>query len=217
MLSIPFALVALCVLAVASLLRAEALDHRAAKALCKLTASSAFVALAVVLGALHTAHGRWLLLALLLSWVGDACLLSQRSAWFLSGLGAFLLGHVAFAVAFATAHPNGPSAAAGLAVMSIVGAQALRWMWPSLPGPFRVAVGAYVLAIVGMCATAIGLTAATGVWLYGVGAVAFAASDLAVARERFVQPGLINRLWGLPLYYVAQLLLAWTLRAAPAP
>jgi hypothetical protein len=33
-------------------------------------------------------------------------------------------------------------------------------------------------------------------------------SDLFVARDRFVQPGFVNRLLGLPLYYAAQAMLA---------
>jgi hypothetical protein len=41
-----------------------------------------------------------------------------------------------------------------------------------------------------------------------IGAVAFYVSDLAVARQRFVRQQVLNRLWGLPLYYGAQLLLA---------
>jgi len=40
------------------------------------------------------------------------------------------------------------------------------------------------------------------------GAVLFWLSDLAVARDRFVRPGFVNPLVGLPLYYAAQLLLA---------
>jgi len=35
--------------------------------------------------------------------------------------------------------------------------------------------------------------------------VAFLASDLAVARDRFVAAGASNRIVGLPLYYLAQL------------
>jgi hypothetical protein len=43
-----------------------------------------------------------------------------------------------------------------------------------------------------------------------VGALAFTASDVSVARDRFVQPAFHNRAWGLPLYFGAQLLLAMT-------
>jgi hypothetical protein len=44
------------------------------------------------------------------------------------------------------------------------------------------------------------------------GALLFYLSDLAVARDRFVRPGLANRLVGLPLYYAGQVLLALALR-----
>lgn len=42
------------------------------------------------------------------------------------------------------------------------------------------------------------------------GALAFTASDVSVARDRFVQHGFVNRAWGLPFYYAAQLLIAAT-------
>ena len=45
-----------------------------------------------------------------------------------------------------------------------------------------------------------------------LGAAMFYVSDLSVARDKFVAPGLVNRLWGLPLYYAAQFVLAWTVR-----
>jgi uncharacterized membrane protein YhhN len=44
-----------------------------------------------------------------------------------------------------------------------------------------------------------------------IGACAFFASDLAVARERFVVHSVANKLWGLPAYYAGQLLLAWSI------
>ena len=46
-----------------------------------------------------------------------------------------------------------------------------------------------------------------------IGALLFFASDLAVARDKFVAPGVINKLWGLPAYYGGQLLLAWAVIA----
>ena len=53
-----------------------------------------------------------------------------------------------------------------------------------------------------------GASGATGLWLLLAGAFAFYVSDLAVARERFVSSSFLNRAWGLPLYYGAQILLA---------
>ena len=46
-----------------------------------------------------------------------------------------------------------------------------------------------------------------------VGAIVFAASDVAVARDRFVARSFVNRAWGLPAYYAAQLVLAWSVNA----
>jgi YhhN family len=59
-----------------------------------------------------------------------------------------------------------------------------------------------------MCATALAASLASGAWVFGAAALVFAASDIAVARQAFVQPALTNKLWGLPLYYAAQLALA---------
>jgi hypothetical protein len=39
-------------------------------------------------------------------------------------------------------------------------------------------------------------------------------SDLSVARDRFVKPAFVNRLWGLPLYYASTVLIAWSARAS---
>jgi len=62
-----------------------------------------------------------------------------------------------------------------------------------------------------MVASAIAATGAGGDWRYAVGALAFAVSDVAVARNRFVAPGPMNKAWGLPLYYAAQLAFALSL------
>ena len=70
---------------------------------------------------------------------------------------------------------------------------------------------AYVVTISLMVVVAAGAMGAGGV-LIPLGALLFYVSDLAVARDRFVAPGFANRLWGLPLYYTATLILAATVR-----
>ena len=75
----------------------------------------------------------------------------------------------------------------------------------------RPAVSAYILVISAMLITAIGTPGADQPWWRLLGASAFFASDLAVARQRFVAPTIFNRLWGLPLYYAAQFTLAGSL------
>lgn len=61
--------------------------------------------------------------------------------------------------------------------------------------------------MVGMAFAAFGAGATV---IIPIGAVLFYASDIAVARNQFVAPGVVNRMWGLPLYYLAHVLLAST-------
>jgi uncharacterized membrane protein YhhN len=49
-----------------------------------------------------------------------------------------------------------------------------------------------------------------GAWALFVGALCFYFSDLFVARDRFVKKQFINRLAGLPLYYLGQFLIAFS-------
>lgn len=208
------ALTLACLAAVAGLLFAERFARPVAYAIFKLGASSAFVLVALSLGALGSGYGRWVLAALVLSWVGDAALLSRRRDAFLVGLGAFLVAHVCYAAAFlAEAFSLVPFLVA-LAPALASGIPVLRWLWPHLAAGYRKPVGAYVATILVMCAAAAGYGAATGLWRVLLGAALFAASDVAVARERFVARSFANKAWGLPAYYAGQLILAWSV--APA-
>ena len=70
------------------------------------------------------------------------------------------------------------------------------------------------MVILLMCALAAGHATAQAAWAILVAALLFAASDIAVARDKFVAAAFINRAWGLPTYYAAQLMLAWSVRPA---
>lgn len=205
-----------CLAACAALLLSEYRGWKAGKVLLKIAASTAFLALALQLDATASPYGQWILLGLALSWVGDFLLLSRKSRIFLFGLASFLLAHVAYAMAFASKPIAGTALFAGLAVMSCLGVAVMAWLWSHLKAFYRGAVGAYVTAIVAMCALAIAASAASGMWLPAVAAVMFAISDVAVARNRFVAPGAFNRLWGLPLYYLAQIVFALSVAAGHA-
>ncbi len=211
MTSLATALSLACLASVAVLLFAESRGQRPLMALAKTGASGLFIAVAVALGAAHGPRfGALMLLALVLSAVGDVCLLSERPRAFMAGLGFFLLAHLVFSAAFALAPlPVGPLALA-MAAMALVGGFSLRWLWPHLTPAFRWPVLAYIGAIMLMCALALTFAAATGRWLPAAGALLFAASDLAVARQSFAQRAFVNKLWGLPAYYIAQLLMAWS-------
>lgn len=186
-------------LLVAGHLVAEARGAAALRATSKVGASLAVVLLALARGG-DSSFDRRVLAGLCLSLVGDALLLSARRPAFLAGLVAFLLAHVAYAAAFAPRSATPPWVALPVvAALAVV----LRWLWPHL-GTMKGPVVAYTLVISAMLYLALGV----GGPRVPLGASLFYVSDLFVARDRFVKPGLANRIAGLPVYYAAQLLFA---------
>ncbi len=206
---IPALLLGICGASVVGLVLAE---YRSwpliVKVIAKMTASTCFVVLALAMGAGQSTYGQWMLAGLILSWCGDAFLLGRSRRIFTAGLAAFLFAHLCFASGFAAGHWDASAATMALLPAALFGAVILRWLGPHLPRAERVPVFSYIFVILAMCASAAGLVSATGVVLPLWGALLFAASDIAVARDRFVAPGWINRAWGLPLYFLAQCLLA---------
>ena len=196
-----------CVAGLAALLWAEA-QQPTWRRPTKMLASTAFVAVALSLGALETGFGRWMVAGLVLSWLGDLLLTYPSRQAFLGGLVSFLLAHVAYIVAFVVRGVEQPPWLTVVAVL-VVGALILRWLFPHVDGEMRVPVLAYVVTITVMVLLAAATSQEAADWRIPVGAVAFYFSDVAVARDRFVAPSVDNRLWGLPLYYGAQLLFAW--------
>lgn len=174
----------------------------------KMVAATGYLAFALHLDALGSAYGRILFAALALSWLGDLLLIGEGRRSFLAGLGAFLLAHVAYAVAFGTRGVEPLPALVGGGMMVVVGVAVLVWLRAARLGPaMRAPIIAYLLAIGAMVAMALGTMRAVVV----LGAVAFAVSDILVARERFVVRAPVHRWVGLPLYFTAQLLLASSL------
>lgn len=208
--SLPITLSLACLAFVAAQLVADRLQWPLARAFTKLGASSCFVWLAIVLGAMQSPYGQWVLGALVLGWLGDALLLGQGPAAFMGGLVAFLLSHGLYATAFVSGPLNGPAMAAALIAACAAGFVVLRWLLPHTPATFKAPVLVYVVVILAMCVAAAGHAVATGRWIVLLGAVLFAISDIAVARERFVRSSRVNHLWGWPTYFGAQLLLAWS-------
>lgn len=212
--TLPIALTVACAACVLALIGADRRGWLAGRAVFKLGASTAFVALALALGALQSRYGLWVLGALVLGWLGDALLLSRRSGAFMAGLGVFLLSHLLFAAAFAIGALAWPAMGVAAVLAVAIGAALLRWLWPHTPAAFRWPVLAYVVVILAMCVTATGHAFAHARGIVLLGAMLFAVSDIAVARERFVRPSPLNHLWGWPTYFAAQLLLAWSVVGA---
>jgi uncharacterized membrane protein YhhN len=201
----------LCAVAVAGLLVAEYRRSRAGLWLAKPIASLAFIWAGLAAGALDSGYGQLVLLGLVLCLLGDVLLIPlERPAVFRAGVFAFLAGHVAYSAAFLTRPLDPLGLAAGTVLLAVVVGAVLRWIGPTLPAGMVWPVRIYMIVIGLMSALACGVTAAGGPWAVAVGALAFTASDVSVARDRFVRHEFVNRAWGLPLYYAAQIAIATT-------
>jgi len=206
---LPYALVTIA--ATAALLAAERAGWQPGVWVAKPIAAAGFVGAAWANGALDTPYGTWILLGLVLSLIGDVFLIPKdRPRAFLIGLVAFLLGHVAYTIAFAVRGLDPPTIAVAVVAVLALGLMALRTLLPQVSASMRRPVLAYVAVISGMLACAAGTVGHAGMPAIFVGAFAFYLSDLAVARQRFVAKSFWNKAWGLPLYFGAQLILAWT-------
>lgn len=211
-----WAFTAACGVAVAAMLVTTRVGPRRAEWALKPLAASSFVAAAIAWGALDSRFGTALLVGLGCSWWGDVLLISRSKRLFLAGLVAFLLGHVAYAVAFALRGVDPTVTGIALVGAAVAVVPVARWLLPHVEPPMKLPVLAYMTVISAMVALAIGTVAAHGAggapWIV-VGAVGFYLSDLSVARDRFVAPGWDNKLWGWPLYFGAQCVLAWCVTA----
>jgi uncharacterized membrane protein YhhN len=201
----------LCAAAVAGLLWAEWRGSRFGLWLTKPVASLAFLWAGVAAGALESTYGQLILLGLVLCLLGDLLLIPlERPAVFRAGVFAFLAGHVAYSAAFLSRPLDPLGLLVGAVLLVVVLGVVLRWLSPLLPADMVWPVRVYMVVIGIMSALACGVTAAGGLWTVAAGALAFTASDVSVARDRFVRHEFVNRAWGLPLYYAAQLLIAST-------
>lgn len=172
----------------------------------KIAASTSFVALALVHGAVGSVYGCTILAALMFSWIGDQLLLSRKSTFLLAGMAAFFAAHVGFSAAFLMRGVQAATFVISLVITGVFGVLILRWLWKYLDRPYRIAVPLYLGVVMIMVSTA---TAANGPsTLVAAGAAAFAISDISVARDRFIGRNVLNKAWGLPLYYAAQILFA---------
>lgn len=193
--------------AVVALLFCEYRHYRPGIWLFKPLASTGFVLASVQAGALASTEGRLLLSGLCLSWLGDVLLIPRGSKKiFLTGVLFFLSAHVAYGAGFVLRGVEALPTALGTIPFLVAGVWVHRRAKNGVPEMLQKAVIAYIVVISIMVGLATGAVAAGAAPLALVAAIAFATSDISVAIDRFISPGFQNRLWGLPLYYGAQLL-----------
>ncbi len=171
----------------------------------------------------HERHTRWISAGLVLSLVGDL-LLELGPRWFLPGLGAFLLAHLAYVVAYlALARAPRLPRAAPFALLAL---GAGVFLWPGL-GEMALPVVAYIVVICTMMWRASALMGVPSLarreqWAALVGAILFAMSDSLLAFKLFVSPVPGSSYVIILLYWAGQLGIASSARAprpiaAPAP
>jgi uncharacterized membrane protein YhhN len=167
---------------------AVAQEDRRTEAVVKPAALLALTTAALAGGAVDSTAGAWLVGALLLGTVGDVFLLGGSERRFLAGLGAFLVGHLAYVACFATLGVAVSWWLAGGAVALIGALVAGRAVLPATlrSGGIGLAapVAAYMLVIGAMLVTGWG----TGLVLVAAGAAVFVASDTVLALDRFARP-----------------------------
>ena len=206
-----------CAWSCAVLVAAEYARLRTLRAVSKTAASAAFVTLGALLYG-GGSYGQLIVAGLVLGAGGDLALLGKSNKAFLAGLGLFLFGHLAYVAAFASLMPAHLwlAGAGPLAALPYVAGGVVLWLlWPKL-GSMKVPVIFYVVTIATMVSFAISAWRTHALpdparTRMIAGALLFFASDLAVARDKFVATTFTNKAWGLPTYYAAQLFIAWSL------
>lgn len=153
----------------------------------------------------------WIVIAALLGAAGDFSLSGAHRDWFIPGLVAFLIGHVAYCVAFAKDLQW--SRSRGLAIgitllltLALLGAVCLRFIRAEeygLIAPVVVYVGVMVVMM------ALAMLHRSSTLLIAIGGVVFILSDAHIALNHMLLdvPLLPVTLSGYTTYYLAQYLL----------
>ena len=205
----------------AGLLFFEKNGNQKGKLPTKTILSCLFIFTALVQSHSNPGYFYMLVIGLVFCLGGDVFLALPRERMFLFGLVSFLLGHVLYAGCFFYVTDLSRWTWIGSGIALIVSSGVFFWLRPHL-GPMLMPVIAYIVVITVMligawsvfCDAELGLS---GRLLVFSGAASFYVSDLFVARDRFLKKEFNNRLFGLPLYYLGQFLLAFSVGALIRP
>lgn len=165
--------------------------------------------------------GPWLLvLALVLSAIGDFCLSREGDGIFMVGVGGFAAAHLAYIALFLGLPEvdltTGPRVIECLALLTLGGVM-MPVLWKRA-GDLRIPVMGYVPIIMGMGIAALTLPIVWPLGLVVLGAGFFVASDFILALEMFVLDDAARKKWRVPFlvwatYWPAQALIFWGIMA----
>ena len=209
LLIVTLALIVLC-----GLLYFEKGENQTGRLLTKTPLSALFIIAALVQPHPLLSFYHFMLIGLICCMAGDICLVFPQKAMFLTGLVAFLVGHIWYTITFFYTAQLHLLTWIGTLIVLLLSGPIFFWLRPHL-GSMKLPVLFYVIFISLMVGGAWTVLGDGGLSLSGrlmvfAGAVLFYFSDLFVARQRFVKKAYLNRLFGLPLYYLGQYLLAFS-------
>jgi uncharacterized membrane protein YhhN len=205
--------IVLSLVAVTALVISDLCDIKPGRYISKPLAALAFLWLALQLNALDSSYGSWMFAGLFLCMLGDLCLMGENDKWFLAGLIAFLCGHLVYAATFVQLAVNIPWLVASTIPALLLVFFVLRWLLPHVEADMKIPVSIYTIVISAMLVCAGGTAGTSAAFLIVIGAWGFAMSDIAVARQQFVHKSKLNRIWGTPLYFLSQMILATSVGA----
>lgn len=169
------------------------------------------LALAVVLGQTYSGIARgFLLTALLFSAAGDIFLAldTDGEAFFILGLGSFLIGHIFYTITFLQSIAfQSISLLPILFILALAVGLTIK-IWPGL-GSLRIPVLAYVL-VSGVMGVSASLHAPLS-WVLIAGAIIFMLSDSLIATQKFWRPIPYRDFLVMSTYYLAQFMIFWSL------
>src|SRR4030043_1425111 len=160
------------------------------------------------------AYYHYLLVGLIFCLIGDVCLALPQEKVFMVGLFGFLIGHVFYIFSFLSLIQISRWISTGLFIIFGISAFIFFWLRPYLRS-MLIPVLLYILVITIMASGAWAVFwessfQTSGRALILAGSLCFYFSDLFVARDKFIKEEYRNRLFGLPLYYTGQFLLAFS-------
>ncbi len=182
-------------------------------ALAKALASAGFVALAVALGSYRSAWSAYVLAGLVLAACGDVALGVPGQRPFRIGMACFAGGYALYVAGFVVRGLSPVAIWASLAAVNALVALAWRALGTRVPADLRAPVAVYTAVVAAMLTTGVASGALHGSLPLCVGALFVAASDVAVAAERFGGASARVKVVGLPAYYLGQTLIALALAA----
>ncbi len=172
--------------------------------------STAFVLVGFVGGGLGTTFGRCVLAGHVLCWLGDVF----GPHHFLLGVYFFFGAHFGFMAAFVVHGLERRRLGRAVLAVLLVSVVLLAWLVPTIPAHERASIYAYMAVLSLMLVLAGGTRPDRRGILLQVAAVLFFASDVCLARSKYVEYEFVNTLIGYPMYYASCTMFAWSVRPA---